>query len=180
MSAVYSRYRSPDSFIILFVTLVRKQHLQRLCHSYEFGSKNQFEVFGKTEENADGITQNASGGLRRSSHVSWTRARVFEWHRRFREGEEGVDDKPRSGRPPSLKTDKNVEAVRQAVRGDRRLTVRMIADQVGIDRQTVWQIITEERRMRKNLRENGAQTASGRPENARNAGLRGHAPKHQE
>ena len=42
-----------------------------------------------------------------------------------------------------------MEAVRQAVRGDRRLTVRMIAEQVGIDWQTVWQIITEELRMQK-------------------------------
>ena len=56
-----------------------------------------------------------------------SRARVFEWHRRFREGEEDVEDKPRSGRPPSLKTDENVEAVRQTVRWDRRLTVSMIA-----------------------------------------------------
>ena len=71
-----------------------------------------------------------------------SRARIFEWHRRFREGEEDVEDKPRSGRPSSSKTDENVEAVRQAVRGDRCLTVRMIAEQVGIDRQTVWQIIT--------------------------------------
>ena len=71
-------------------------------------------------------------------------ARVFEWHRRFRKVEENVEDKPRSGRPSSLKTDENVEAVRQAARGDRRLTVRMIAEQVGIDRQTVWQKITEE------------------------------------
>ena len=70
--------------------------------------------------------------------------RVFEWHRRFGEGEEDVEDKPRSGRPSSSKTDENVEAVRQAVQGDRRLTVRMIAEQVGIDRQTVWQIINEE------------------------------------
>ena len=65
------------------------------------------------------------------------------------------------------------------MRGDRRLTVRMIADQVGIDRQTVWQIITKELNA-KNLCENGAQTASGRPESAKNAGLRGHAPKHRE
>ena len=78
-----------------------------------------------------------------------SRARVFEWHRRFREGEEDVEDKPRSGRPSSSKTDENVEAVRQAVRGDRRLTVRMIAEEVGIDRQTVWEIITEELSMRK-------------------------------
>ena len=71
-----------------------------------------------------------------------SRARVFKWHRKFREGEEDVEDKPRSGRPSSSKTDENVKAVRQAVRGDRRLTVRMIAEQVGIDRQTVWQIIS--------------------------------------
>ena len=69
--AAYSCYHSPDSFIILFVVLVLKQHLQWLCHSHEFGSKNQFEVFGKTEENANEIT-NASGGLQRSSHVSCT------------------------------------------------------------------------------------------------------------
>ena len=47
-----------------------------------------------------------------------SRARVFEWHRRFREGEEDVKDKPRSGRSSSSKTDENVEAVRQAERGD--------------------------------------------------------------
>ena len=47
-----------------------------------------------------------------------SRARVFEWHRRFKEGEEDVEDKPRSGRPSSSITDENVEAVRQAVRGD--------------------------------------------------------------
>ena len=47
-----------------------------------------------------------------------SRARAFEWHRRFKEGEEDVEDKPRSGRPSSSITDENVEAVRQAVRGD--------------------------------------------------------------
>ena len=38
MFAVYSRYRSSDSFIVLFVTLVWKQHLQRLCHRHLFDS----------------------------------------------------------------------------------------------------------------------------------------------
>ena len=57
-----------------------------------------------------------------------SRACAFKWHRRFRESEEDVEDKPRSGRPSASKTDENVEAVRQAVEGDRRLTVRMIAN----------------------------------------------------
>ena len=40
-----------------------------------------------------------------------SRARVFEWHWRFREGEKDLEEKPRSGRPSSSKTDENVEAV---------------------------------------------------------------------
>ena len=76
-----------------------------------------------------------------------SRARVFEWHRRFRKGKRTWRTNQDKGRPFSSKTDENVEAVRQAVRGDRRLTVRMIAEQVRIDRQTVWQIIIEELRM---------------------------------
>ena len=43
---------------------------------------------------------------------------VFEWLWRFRKGEEDVENKPIPGRPSSSKTDKNVEAVRQAVQGD--------------------------------------------------------------
>ena len=65
---------------------------------------------------------------------SMSRERDFEWDRRFREGEENVENKPRSGRPSSSKTDENVEVVRQAMRGNRRLMVRVIAEQVGIDR----------------------------------------------
>ena len=42
-------------------------------------------------------------------------AHVFEWHQRFREGEENMEDKPRSGRPSSSKSDENIEVVRQAV-----------------------------------------------------------------
>ena len=78
-----------------------------------------------------------------------SRERVFEWHRRFREGEEDMEDNSRPERSSSSKTDENVEAMRQAVRGDRRPTVTMIAEQVDIDQPTVWQIITEEFRTRK-------------------------------
>ena len=38
----------------------------------------------------------------------------------------------------------NVECVKQMVRGDRRLTVRMIADELEINRDSVWKIITED------------------------------------
>ena len=78
-----------------------------------------------------------------------SRSRVFEWHKRFKEGREEVEDDARSGRPSSTRTEDNVERVRQKVREDRRMTVRMVAYELGINRETVWKIITEDLEMRK-------------------------------
>ena len=78
-----------------------------------------------------------------------SRTRLFEWHRRFKEGKEEVQDDHRSGRPSTSRTDENVERVRQQVRSDRRLTVRMIADELRMNSKRVWRIITEDLRMRK-------------------------------
>ena len=55
-----------------------------------------------------------------------SRPRVFEWHKRFKSGRKEVEDDPRSGRPSTTKTDKNIVRVKQMVRSDRRLTIRMM------------------------------------------------------
>ena len=78
-----------------------------------------------------------------------SRARVFEWLRRFKEGREDVEDDPRSGRLSTSTTEKNVEIVRQKVLGDRRLTVRMIANELDMNCERVWTIITKHLGMRK-------------------------------
>ena len=69
------------------------------------------------------------------------RTRIFEWHKRFREGREDVEDDPKSGRPTTSRTNENVERVREKVRSDRRLTVRMIADELSMNSERVWRII---------------------------------------
>ena len=61
---------------------------------------------------------------------SMSRTRVFEWHKQFVEGMEDVEDDPKSGRPCTSTTDTNIEKVRQLVRSDRRLTIRVIANEV--------------------------------------------------
>ena len=66
-----------------------------------------------------------------------SRSCVFEWHKRFKEGREDVEDDSRSGRPSTSRIADNVERVKQMVRGDRRLTVRMIADALEINRDSV-------------------------------------------
>ena len=53
------------------------------------------------------------------------------------------------GGHPQAEQMKSVERVRQKVQSDRRLTVRMIADELGMNSQRVWRIITEELGMRK-------------------------------
>ena len=78
-----------------------------------------------------------------------SRTRLFERYMRFKEGREMVEDDYRSGRPSTSRTDENVERVRQKVRSDGRLTVRMIADELGMNSERVWRIITEELGMRR-------------------------------
>ena len=78
-----------------------------------------------------------------------SRAWVFEWHRRFKEGREDVEDDPRSGRSSTSTTEENVEIIRQKVLGDRRLTVRMIANELDMNCERVWTIITKHLGMRK-------------------------------
>ena len=72
-----------------------------------------------------------------------SRTRIFEWHRRFREGRENVEDNSGSGRPKTSRTNVNVKHVREKVRSDRRLTVGMIAN------ERVWSIIMKNQGIRK-------------------------------
>ena len=49
------------------------------------------------------------------------------------------------GHPLTLKTNQNIQKISEIVRKDRRLSVRMIADMVGINRETVRQIFRKKR-----------------------------------
>ena len=74
---------------------------------------------------------------------------VFKWNKAFIEGWEHVENDPRSGRPISSTNDQNVELVQAVMAKDRRLSVRMIAEETGLDKNAVHRIITEHLHMRK-------------------------------
>jgi hypothetical protein len=78
-----------------------------------------------------------------------SRARVFEWHRRFLGGREDMEDDERPGRPVTMKTDENVDKVRTMVRNNHRLSIRMIAEELNVDKGTVRQILKENLKMKK-------------------------------
>ena len=69
---------------------------------------------------------------------------VYKWVKHFSEGRESVTDEEISGRPATSRTDENIEKIRQIGRENRRLTVRIIAEQVNIDREIVRKILTED------------------------------------
>jgi len=74
---------------------------------------------------------------------------VCRWQKSFLEGREQVEEKPRAGRPSTLKTDDNVERVRSLLRSDYRLTLRMISSEINLNQFTVHQILTQDLGMRK-------------------------------
>lgn len=78
-----------------------------------------------------------------------SRTRVFEWHKRFKEGREDVEDDPRPGRPSTSKTDDNIEKIGSLIRQDRRLSIRAIAEMIGIDKESVRQVLHEHFNMKK-------------------------------
>ncbi|KAM7298352.1 putative uncharacterized protein FLJ37770 isoform X1 [Ixodes scapularis] len=77
------------------------------------------------------------------------KSQTFMWHKRFREGRESVNDDDRSGRPSTSQTDDSVQKVRHVLDKDRRLSVRMVADECGIPKTIVHRILTEDLQMRK-------------------------------
>ena len=72
-----------------------------------------------------------------------SRTHAFVWHKRFKEGRGEIEDDPRFGRPSTSRTAENIEHMKQMVHANRRLTVRMIAEELSINKDTVWSIITE-------------------------------------
>ncbi|GBM95785.1 hypothetical protein AVEN_5125-1 [Araneus ventricosus] len=64
-------------------------------------------------------------------------------------GKEDVKDEPRSGRPPTSTTPDNIERVQRMLADDRRLSLRMIAEEFKISPDSVRNIIHEHLQKRK-------------------------------
>lgn len=78
-----------------------------------------------------------------------SRACVYDWYKRFQKGRESVDSDQRSGRPSTSRNDENVAVVRAAIRENRRLTIREIAEDIQISYGSVQSILTDDLGMRR-------------------------------
>ena len=61
-----------------------------------------------------------------------SKTRVYEQYKRFQDDREDVEDDERPGRLSTSTTDENVEKVKEMGINDRRITIREVADDVGI------------------------------------------------
>ena len=63
-----------------------------------------------------------------------SKTRVFEWHKKFKDGQESLEDAPapHAGRPSTQKTDVNRNTIDAMSQEDRRLSIAKIADTLHI------------------------------------------------
>jgi hypothetical protein len=61
---------------------------------------------------------------------------VYKWVTRFSAGRASGTDEERSEQPATSRAEENIANVHQIMRGNRWLTVRSIAEQVNIDKET--------------------------------------------
>ena len=130
--------------IFLQVVLYTLSSLSRRAMSRKQRANLKFLAkFGKTPSESFTMLQQVYG------EETMSRTPAFEWHKRLKEGQEEVEDDPWSGRPSTSRTADNIKRMKQMVRAYRRLTVWMIAEELSINKDTVWSIITENLEMRK-------------------------------
>ena len=71
-----------------------------------------------------------------------SRMQCYEWFKRFKEGRISVNKDPMPGGPSTSTDDCHVERVHEAIRGNRRLTVREVAEEMGISVRSCHAILT--------------------------------------
>ncbi|GFX40598.1 putative mariner transposase [Trichonephila clavipes] len=68
---------------------------------------------------------------------SLSRARVFQWCKRFSVGRESTEDDQRPGRLVTVSGVETETKINQIVRADSRMSIRMIVEAVNADKETV-------------------------------------------
>ncbi len=66
---------------------------------------------------------------------------VAKWVAEFKDPERGFEDAPRSGRPSTTVTDENIQTVERIVMRDRQISVCRVANELGISKTRVHEIM---------------------------------------
>lgn len=72
-----------------------------------------------------------------------SKTQVYEWHKMFKDGREGVEDEPHQRRPRTSTDEHYVTQIKELVLQNHRLTTRELADAVGISNGSVNTILKD-------------------------------------
>jgi hypothetical protein len=99
------------------------------------------QILGTTATETYEMLQAAFG------ETALSRSKIFEWYYRFKNGRTSIDDDPHTGWPSTARTNETVDRVNAVIRGNRRLTIREIDDQLNLSFCTCQAILTQNRGM---------------------------------
>ena len=122
-------YLESCMFVAIFTMDQRKE--QRVCIKF-------CANLGKSATETLTMIQQAFG------EQSFSRARVFQWHARFKTGRTSIDDDEHPGRTSSCSTPEIVTRIQELARRDRRRTIHDIAEEEGIDYGACQRFLKEE------------------------------------
>ncbi|UYV63204.1 hypothetical protein LAZ67_2003440 [Cordylochernes scorpioides] len=66
-----------------------------------------------------------------------SKSNVFIWHKRFSDGINTLEDDKHTGRPSSSKTPESIEKVREFVANNRSASLKMMAEVLHINKETI-------------------------------------------
>jgi transposase len=69
---------------------------------------------------------------------------IYDWFKRFKNGQESLEDEERSDQPSTSKNDETIEKVKNLVRSDRRLRIQGMANVLGISYGSVQNILKDD------------------------------------
>ena len=78
-----------------------------------------------------------------------SRAQIFRWYAQFKSGVETIEDEARPRLPFSVHNEGLIAKLRERVQEERCATVRMMADEFGVNRETIRQFLVEDLGKRK-------------------------------
>jgi hypothetical protein len=104
---------------------------QRVCIKF-------CQKLGKTAIATYEILQQAFG------EAALSLSKTFEWYSRFKNGRTSIDDDRHTGRPSTARTNETVDRDNAVIRGNRRLTIREIADELNVSFDTCQAILTQD------------------------------------
>jgi histone-lysine N-methyltransferase SETMAR len=108
---------------------------QRVCIKF-------CQKLGKTATETYEMLQQAFG------ETTLSRSKTFEWYSRFKNGRTSIDDDLRTGWPSMARTNEAVDHVNTVIRGNRRLTIIEIANELNLSFNTYQAILTQDLGMR--------------------------------